>query len=83
MQRYDRLLLEYESYVGRTLPQYEYEISTVIFEKLNLEVEINTELVNVYDNVVDKSNKVAEQYNAIVKQQTILVNEYNCFHNIN
>ena len=83
MQRHDRLLLEYKSCGGRTLPQYEYEIATVIFEKLNLEVEINTELVNVYDNVVDKSNKVAEQYNAIVKQQTILVNEYNCFPNIN
>lgn len=82
-QRYNRLLSEYESYEGRTLPLHEYKKATVILEKLNAEVEINMKLVNSYNDMINDSNKVAEQYNIIVEQQTILVNEYNCFPNVN
>ena len=87
--RYEELKMQYAVYESRDLSESEHARAMEIYDALNLESENYNRLADQYNGIVDESTVLVNEshmliaeYNDLVEQQTIIIDEYNCYPNI-
>ena len=63
--QYDKYSEQYEPYRGKTLTQEEYNKAQIIFEKLNSQRILITELIDERNSLTDKRNSLTDDINCL------------------
>ena len=87
--RYEELEMQYAVYESRDLSESEYARAMEIYDALNLESDNYNHLIDQYNGIVgesavlvDESNMLIDEYNELAERQAIIIDEYNCYPNI-